>query len=172
MHVAHHKHHAAQILRAIRWNLPAVVLIRPPRAACLSMLALSAEAKYRLGRPACGGLAFSDVISAYVAFYEAVEPHLNAVVIGRFESVREDIAPLVRRVNAVFGTDFRPDGAKRSPQPELGWHAMPNEVRNRIKTQLSASFDSEVAVSQSLQHLLARAEAVYGRYIEADERAG
>ena len=111
-HVAHHKHHAAQLLRAAAWRIPAVVLIRAPREASLSLLALAAEARHRAGKPERGGLSFSDVLSAYVAFYDAVEPTLDHALIGRFEVVRSDVPGLITRVNARFGTDFRTGGGQ------------------------------------------------------------
>lgn len=172
LHVAHHKHHAAQILRGAEWGVPAVVLIRAPRAACLSLLALAAEARHRAGRPESKALAFSDVLLAYVTFYEAVEPWLDHAVIGRFEKVRGDVAGLVERVNARFGTSFRSKAEQIAPQPELGWHAMPNEIRERIKRDLEGRFDAALAGSASLRRLLDRAEAVHARFGEADERAG
>jgi hypothetical protein len=45
--VAHHKHHAAQLLRAVERSVPAVMLIREPCAASLSNLALAEEARRR-----------------------------------------------------------------------------------------------------------------------------
>lgn len=68
LHVAHHKHHAAQILRAVQWGIPAVVLIREPRSACLSLLALGAEARHRAGLQAKPRFGFSDVLTAWIAF--------------------------------------------------------------------------------------------------------
>jgi len=172
LHVAHHKHHAAQILRATEWGIPAVVLIRAPRAACLSLLALAAEARHRAGRPEEEVLSFPDVFAAYVAFYEAVERRLDHIVIGRFEIVRDDLAGLVERVNARFGTNFQSKATKETPPPELGWHAMPNEIRDRIKLNLDARFDTELAGSPALRRLVARSNAVHARYRKADERAG
>lgn len=170
-HVAHHKHHAAQLLRAAAWGIPAVVLIRAPREASLSLLALAAEARHRAGKPERGGLSFSDVLSAYVAFYEAVEPTLDHAVIGRFEVVRNDVPGLITRVNARFGTDFRTGGGS-AEREELGWHAMPNEIRTRIKSDLERRFEDALSGSASLRRLLSRAEAVHARYEERDERAG
>lgn len=172
LHVAHHKHHAAQILRAAAWGIPAVVLIRTPRAACLSFLALAAEARHRAGKPESEGLAFSDVLAAYVVFYEAVEPTLDHTVIGQFECVRDDLEGLVERVNARFGTDFQTQATYTAPKSELGWHAMPNDVRDRIKHDLEVRFTSELDASPALRRLLARAGAVHARYGEADDRAG
>ena len=172
-HVAHHKDHAAQLLRAAEWGIPAVVLIRAPREASLSLLALAAEARYRAGKPETGGLGFSDVLTVYVAFYEAVEPTLDHAVIGRFETVRNDVRGLVVRVNARFGTDFgTTDEGGTAPRGELGWHAMPNEIRTRIKADLERSFEEALSGSASLRRLLARAEAVHARYGDHDGRAG
>lgn len=120
LHVAHHKHHAAQILRAVQWGIPAIVLIREPREACLSLLALGAEARHRAGKPQSDSMAFTDVFSAYVAFYRAVEECLDQIVIGRFEFVRTDITDLIYRVNARFGTNFLSEEVEMTPQPRLG----------------------------------------------------
>lgn len=93
-------------------------------------------------------------------------------MIGRFEIVRDDLAGLVERVNARFGTNFQSKATKETPEPELGWHAMPNELRNRTKLDLDARFDTELAGSPALSRLVARANAVHARYRKADERAG
>lgn len=171
-HVAHHKHHAAQLLRAAEWGIPAVVLIRAPREASLSLLALAAEARHRAGKPEWGGLSFSDALTAYVAFYEAVEPTLDHTVIGRFDVVRGDVPDLIAKVNERFGTSFRTEGTDKSPKCGLGWHAMPNEIRKQIKGDLERRFERELRRSASLRRLLTRANTVHARYEERDERAG
>lgn len=172
LHVAHHKHHAAQLLRAAQWDIPAVVLIRHPYDAVLSVHALAAEVLERKGVSKAIGLRFEDSLFAYVRFYEAVEPVLDHVVIGRFEAVRRDVPGLITRVNARFGTDFRTVGRGSAEPLELGWHAMPNEIRTRIKSDLERRFEDTLSGSASLRRLLSRAEAVHGRYEERDERAG
>lgn len=169
MHVAHHKHHAAQILRAVQWGIPAVVLIREPRSACMSLLALAAETRLRMGTSRDRGLSFDEVFSAYVAFYEAVEPHLEKTVIGRFDVIRDDLAGLIQRVNARFGTDFEAREPDDAPPVDLGWHALPSEQRNQLKQDIGNRFDEEFAKSGKLRRLVARAEAVHARYREADE---
>lgn len=165
LHVAHHKHHAVQLQRAADWGIPAVVLIRAPREACLSLLALAAEARYRNGLAEREGLAFSDVFGAYIAFYEAVEPCLDRVLIGRFENVRDDIDGLIAQINLRFGTTFSMQQAQTESTRELGWHAMPNETRDRISANLAARFETELTRSAHLRWLVARAEAVNERYI-------
>ena len=109
------------------------------------------------------------MLNAYIAFYEAVEPRLADVVIGRFEIVKNDLTGLVERVNIRFSTDFQTHAKIPAPRSELGWHAMPNEIRNRIKRDLEDQFETQLDASSSLRRLLRRAEAVHARYGEADE---
>lgn len=99
-----------------------------------------------------------------------MEPHLDDTVIGRFEHIQGDIADLVRRVNTRFGTLFRAEAAEVTPQSELGWHAMPNDIRRGIKRDLDIRFESALANSPALRRLLARADAIHARYLEANER--
>ena len=48
-HVAHHIHLPAQVEMAVRWNRPAIVLIRSPNAAAISFVGLQAQAGLRRG---------------------------------------------------------------------------------------------------------------------------
>ncbi|MDR9395854.1 MAG: hypothetical protein RI571_16350, partial [Roseovarius sp.] len=63
-------------------------------------------------------------------------------------------------------------GGSSAERDELGWHAMPNEIRTRIKSDLERRFEDALSGSASLRRLLLRAEAVHARYEERDERAG
>ena len=112
------------------------------------------------------------MLSAYVAFYEAVEPHLKHLVIGRFDALRDEITDLVHSVNAQFGTRFNAAPGAASPQRELGWHAMPTPIRDRLKAEIRARVEADLAGSSGLRALMARAQAVHERYCEANERAG
>jgi len=85
--------------------------------------------------------------------------------------VQGDVGTLVRRINARFGTDFRAEDGDLRHRPKLGWHAMPNPIRDRLKADLEARFDATLAASARLRHLLTRAEGIHARYVDADERA-
>jgi hypothetical protein len=83
--IAHHKHHASQILRAVRWGIPAVVLVREPADTIVSLLALAEEGRVRTGRSGRGNaLAFSDAAWAWLCFYQAVLPLRGKVVVACF----------------------------------------------------------------------------------------
>ena len=80
--IAHHLHVPAQVVRAARWQIPSLVLIRRPRDAVLS-------------------LAIRDPISVdqalryYVSFYETAERYRDAYVLGLFEEVTEDFGRVI-----------------------------------------------------------------------------
>lgn len=171
--IAHHKHHAAQIVRGTELGLPTLALIRPPKAACLSLLALAAEARHRAGREQDKALCFTDVFNAYSAFYEAIEPCLDRLVIGRFDRVRTDLPGIIRDLNQRFGCSFgwEDTSGPRKTAP-LGWHALPNHVRNGIKADLDARFETALQRSAALRRSLRRAEAVHQRIEEADGHLG
>lgn len=172
--VAHHKHHAAQLLRAAAWGLPAVVLIRDPVDAAVSNLALMEEAYLREGAWVYGvGLTFGDVLHGYMTFYRAVEPVLDHLVIAPFEEVTRDLGGTIERVNAAFGTAFATDLPAKEERKTLNWHATPNALRERIKKNLSEGFERRAATSDRLRALKAEAEALHQRYLEAARaRAG
>ena len=136
--VAHHKHHAAQVLRAVRWGIPVVVLVREPADTVVSLLALAEEGRVRTGRTGRGNaLSLSDVAWAWLCFYEAVLPMRTKVVVARFADVTRDLAGMIAEVNMRYGTTFRTGPLLRTEEStDLGWHALPNEVRLAIKNDL------------------------------------
>lgn len=171
--IAHHKHHAAQILRGTELGLPTLALIRPPKAACLSLLALAAEGRHRAGQEKGRALGFTDVFDAYSAFYEAIEPCLDRLVIGHFDRVRTDLPGIIRDLNKRFGRGFGYTNTQIAPEPKpLGWHALPNDIREGIKADLYAGFEHELKRSAALRISVLRAEAVHQRIEEADEHLG
>jgi len=94
--IAHHTHAAAQVIRAVRWSIPALVLIRRPEDAVLSQLARS-----RSLRPA-------TVLRSYIRFHRALLPHRGGFVVGTFDEVVADYGPVIERVNQRFGRSFVP----------------------------------------------------------------
>jgi hypothetical protein len=161
--IAHHLHVPAQVVRAARWQIPTLVLIRRPRDAVLS-------------------LAIRDPISVdqalryYISFYETVEKYRDAYVLGLFEEVTEDFGQVIKRVNDKFGTTFslfRHDeenvskvfaGMETHARQKYGetlWERKvqrPSAVRERMKHELE--YDLE---NPKRKKLIAEAEAVYNR---------
>ena len=93
--IAHHLHGAAQIKRAARLGVPAVVLVREPSEAILSLMVRDPTASVRWA------------IHSYVRFYSNVVPHLDKIVIAPFATVTSDFGSIIRIVNARYGTAFK-----------------------------------------------------------------
>jgi hypothetical protein len=164
--VAHHKHHAAQLLRAVEWQIPAIVLIRRPADAIISLRALAEEGRVRAGATGRGNaLTFADVAWAWLCFYRALLPVKASLVVAPFDVVTKALAPTIDRVNARFGTRFR-TGAEGGPEERaLGWHALPNEVRNRILAQLRTAFAEQATVGR-LKPMMAHCDDLYHCFVE------
>lgn len=94
--IAHHCHHEAQIRLAVRWGLPAVLLVRNPVDACVSL------AIWR------GGASVEKEIDRWITFHENLSECLNRVVIGEFHEVVDDFAVVIDRVNKKFEKSFSP----------------------------------------------------------------
>lgn len=94
--LAHHLYVPARVIRAARWRIPALVLIRNPVDAVTSLM---------IRHPRITG---RQALFYYASFYEAVEGYRDAYVLGRFEEVTEDYGKVIERINERFGTGFAP----------------------------------------------------------------
>ncbi len=94
LRMAHHVHAPAHVLAAIELRVPALVLIRDPDRAVLSLLV------YRpYLTPALGYL-------AYERFHRPLLGHEAGFVVATFEEVTSDFGVTMRRVNERFGCDL------------------------------------------------------------------
>ncbi len=91
--MAHHLHAPAQIIRAVQRHIPALVLIRDPEDALISMFAYSSF-------PA------KPLLEAYYWFYKGVLPYSHGFVSATFEEVTTDYGRVIRTVNERFGLNF------------------------------------------------------------------
>ena len=91
--LAHHLHAPAQLIKAARSGIPALLLVRQPRDAILSELLYD-------------DVALPDAMVAYARFYTSLLPYLDNFVVGEFTQVTNDFGAVVRRLNKRFGTSF------------------------------------------------------------------
>jgi hypothetical protein len=167
--VAHHVHAPAQILAAVREGIPALVLVREPEDAVLSLIV-------RLPY-----LSAAQGLRAYVRFYEPLLRHRRDVVVGTFSEATGDVGGLIRRVNARFGTLFRPFAHTEEDERAVfalideGDHrefgqgdaferavGRPSPVRERMKEKRRAEYRSP-----RLARMRARADRVYRAFSAA-----
>ncbi len=93
-HVARHVHTAAHVLEAVRLQVPALVLVRDPRAVAISHV---------LRRPS---LTVRDSLTDYVDFFHALDPVRDQIVAVNFETLITDFPAVIKDLNAKFATGF------------------------------------------------------------------
>ena len=170
--VAHHLHAPAQIMMAARWRIPAMVLIRRPDDAVVSLMLRAPILTFRQG------------FASFVRFYRKIEPLREHYVLARFESVTSDFGSVVAVINRRFGTDFvefdhTPENERRcleaveteqklmSVRYQHQWElavSRPSKVRDRRKDVLCRQLENEslrrsrAAANDLYQHLVTLAD--------------
>jgi hypothetical protein len=156
-------HVPAQVIRAARWRIPTLVLIRRPKDAVLS---------FAIRDP----ISVEQALRYYLSFYETVEDYGYAYVLGTFEEVTGDFGGVIQRLNDRFETSFSPfrhdernvelvlARVERNSKRKFGeahWEhkaSRPVAAREETKRELEQGLkDPEVV------RLLSRAEDVYAR---------
>jgi hypothetical protein len=94
--IANHLHAPAQVIRAARWQIPTLVLIRNPVDAVVSLIIRHPH------------ISTTWALKSYISFYETIASYRHAYVIGLFDEVVEDYGAVIGRVNAKFNTRFSP----------------------------------------------------------------
>jgi hypothetical protein len=162
--MAHHLHAPAQILWAVRREIPVMVLLREPTEAVLSLV---------MREP---GVSLAQGLRRYVRFYTRVAPYRQQFVVAPFEQVTGAFGDVIGRVNAQFGTSFAVfDHSEEqvgkcfsiieelNRKREQRGHvveltvARPSAEREKAKDRLRAELEDE-----RLLPLLSRASAAYG----------
>jgi hypothetical protein len=155
----------AQVIRAARWGIPTVLLLRKPTDAALSWV---------IREPA---VPIRQALKHYVSFYEKAAEYRDAFVVGFFEEVIRDYGTVLERVNARFGTGFSSfvhsednvkcvfdrieemHRAKRGGRLDEKAIAHPSAVKAGLKEALRKELEAP-----EVRKLAARAEAVYDSY--------
>jgi hypothetical protein len=167
VHRASNTHLPAQVVVAVRRQLPTLVVIRPPLDAVASLLVAT---PYLL--PASG-------IREWLQFYTVVEPLAEGYVLATFAEVTTDFGVVIDRVNKRFGTTFRRfehnDDNVAAVQRGLEDHnahlhgalvetvvARPSEARAAANREARAALQAP-----ELADLLAEAQSLYDRMVAA-----
>ena len=93
--VAHHLHSAAQVLRAVEWGIPALVLVREPRDAIVSQ-------HIYLG----GKVTLATCARIYIDFHEPLVDSLDRLLVADFATVTDDWPAVMAALNRKYGTTF------------------------------------------------------------------
>ena len=156
-------HVPAQVIRAARWRIPTLVLIRRPKDAVLS---------FAIRDP----ISVEQALRYYLSFYETVEDYSDAYVLGTFEEVTGDFGRVILRLNDRFGTSFSPfrhnernveavlARVQRNSKRKFGevhWEnkaSLPVVAREETKRELERELKRP-----EVERTLLRSEAVYDR---------
>jgi hypothetical protein len=172
--VAHHTHAAAQVITAVRWNIPTLVLVRSPDDSALAHMVLR-------------GVSARTALTAWVRYHRRVMTVRHGFVAAPFDAVTHDFGAVVHEVNAAFGTRFgvfehtaenqarvfaaisernrQRFGEEMTPQRAL-WLARPTAERRVLKDQRRDELNG-----RDLRRLRAHADELY-RAALFDQRRG
>jgi hypothetical protein len=100
--ISEHLHSPFQFLRAARFGIPAILLIRRSEDAVASELVRSPE---KLAEAS---------MKEWIFFYETVMAVADSVVVATFDQVTKDFSQVVQRVSRKFDRDFVPYRHSRS----------------------------------------------------------
>lgn len=158
--VATHIHRSSQVLRAAQLGLPTVVLVREPRAAVTSLLALTEqEGQMKVKSPIATRLCIAATLRRYALFYERVTDTPGVLFAG-FDEIVKDFGKVIGRINAQFGTTFAEFDHTKDNEAKLmkgaRKHLGPNVDRDAIKARFVEAYDAP-----SLNGLRKRANAAY-----------
>jgi hypothetical protein len=92
--LAHHLHAPAQIVAAVRWGIPTILVVREPKGAVLSQA---------VREP---GVTVRDALISWRRFYQIALRYRSGLVVAEFERLVSDFPSLVRETNARFETSF------------------------------------------------------------------
>jgi len=170
--VAHHTHVPANAMRACAWGIPTVALIRSPYDAIVSRIALGKEVQcveHDAESPR-QRVSFATWLHAWRSFYRSLIPYRDRgqLLVAPFSVVIRDIGRVIEHVNIRFGTSFTPFAhteetvaAVRSGQ---GYHAGPNDRRERLKAETRADLDDALQKNASLQRQMDGAKQLFALY--------
>lgn len=165
--VAHHTHVPANPMRACEQGIPTLVLIRDPYDAIVSQVALTKQTQVeeRCVEAPVQWISFETLLSAWLVFYQSLQPYRSRMVVASLDAVVEDMGRVIDRVNARFGTNFdrfdHTSDAVTEVHADRGYHAGPSEDRDRLKADTRTDFDDQLQTDASLQKMLEKAEALF-----------
>ena len=159
---AHHSHAAAQIIWAVRQQIPTLVLIREPKDTIFS---------FHIRTPS---ISIYQIARGYISFYRALMDYREHFLIGEFNAVTTDLGKVIERVNQKFSTTFVPFDHTEENAQEIftmlneRWKTYPytKKARTRgrdtdFKAKQKEILEQRTVTDKKFQDLLNEAKSVY-----------
>jgi hypothetical protein len=143
--IASHIHRSSQVINSVHLGIPTLVLVREPRAAVTSLLALGIQNSQLVVRtPAETRLCMAAALRRYSVFHERLVG-VPGVLIAGFEEATTDLGQVIRRLNAKFGSVFaafdHTEDAVNALMARARKHLGPNADRESIKARFAEAYD-------------------------------
>jgi hypothetical protein len=132
---AHHLHNPCQVLRAARFGVPCIVVVRDPMDAAASTLVWSADRRPR------------EVVQDWVTFYERALPYADSFVVADFELATTAPGQVLAAANRRFGTSFATDH-----EPERHDPLVMESVERRGRDHDGEVYETRVARPSSSEY--------------------
>lgn len=164
--IGNHFHSPAQFILAARYDIPAVLVIREPLDAVLSLMVFLPQMSAR------------DGLRRYIGFHEPLLRIRSGFVAARFQEVVGNVDEIIARVNQRFGTSYNHFGhtaernadllnwieadrnARAVDHPELLGDSMKKPLPSREKTLARQKRSAEIE-DPDLAQLLDHARSLY-----------
>ncbi len=98
--IAHHRHDPAQIIAAVKKNLPVLVLIRHPKDATVSLIIRNYSFDYTYA-------SIKGVLKQYLQYYQKIIPYKDKIILANFETVTNNFNLVISQINKRFKTDYQ-----------------------------------------------------------------
>lgn len=153
LRIATHMHSPAQVLLAVRWNIPALVLIRHPDDAVVSFPSLAVQLnKHGLADASESFMAaqISYWTQRYTQFYSRLLPVREKIVVADFSKTTSDFGAVVESVNQNFQKTFIPFQHSSAnvrmifEQSKIRDHIYPSAQRDEIKALFTAFYEAKL----------------------------
>ncbi len=152
--IAYHVHAPAQIIRAVKWGIPTLVLIRNPKDAVASFVA-------HWSRVSVG-----QALKIYIDFYKTIRDYKSSYVIGQFEEVTQNYFIIIQQVNAKFGTNFVVPFVDKVQEDKFleEWNSRPRGSFSHQSSSRKKAMIIQEIKQKKYKKLLTEAEAIYQEF--------
>ncbi len=158
---AHHVHVPMQVIRAVEFNIPCIVLIRNPLDAIASVLVADRNLSPELA------------LQSYIDFYQNIWQFRAKVVVSEFNQTIQDVKQVILSVNSHYNCAFNAQDLTPSMKDEVFFRikevnkalkqpsslvAIPTEAKNKLKQEV---------ITELKQHpKLVEAESIYKKFLQ------
>lgn len=138
LRIGTHTHSPAQVLQAVKWRIPTMVLLREPVEAVVGLLAMNRQLQQIEGRTisAPSTREIKTVANRWLFFYSQIEQARNQIFIARFDQVISDYSAVSSRFVEFSNRPWQPYDSTTIPEENIlgkSFHIGPNAEREKIK---------------------------------------